>query len=137
MSIRFRRGTNSQWEANKSNIIAGEPAITTDTGRFFVGVANGSSVEFLSFRRTATISANSSATISVPNSFKGVLYVFRPSSAMGMYMISCSSGGTVSIANVLEATDVTITASSNAINVANNSSSSIEQFYIGNNILTA
>lgn len=45
MAIQIRRGTDSEWESNKSNIVAGEPAVTLDTGRFFVGTGNGEFVE--------------------------------------------------------------------------------------------
>lgn len=45
MAIQIRRGTNTEWESNKSNIVAGEPAVTLDTGRFFVGTGNGEFVE--------------------------------------------------------------------------------------------
>lgn len=46
MAIQIRRGTNSQWESNKSNIVAGEPAIATDTGRLFVGTGAGTYQEY-------------------------------------------------------------------------------------------
>lgn len=45
MAIQIRRGTDSQWESNKSNIIAGEPAIATDSKRAFIGTANGAFME--------------------------------------------------------------------------------------------
>ena len=41
MALQIRRGTDAEWEANNYNIVAGEPAIATDTGRFFVGTGNG------------------------------------------------------------------------------------------------
>lgn len=44
--ILLRRGTAAEFEANKSNIKAGEPAIATDEGRLFIGVADGQAVEF-------------------------------------------------------------------------------------------
>ena len=47
MAIQIRRGTDADWEANKSNIVSGEPAITTDSGRFFVGTGNGTYEEFV------------------------------------------------------------------------------------------
>lgn len=46
MAIQIRRGLNAQWEAQNGNIVAGEPAVTTDTGRFFVGTGTGTFVEF-------------------------------------------------------------------------------------------
>ena len=52
MAIQIRRGTNAQWESNKSNIVAGEPAITTDTGRFFVGTGSGTYQEYAQATRT-------------------------------------------------------------------------------------
>lgn len=46
MAIQIRRGTNTEWENNNSNIVAGEPAIATDTERFFVGTTSGDFAEF-------------------------------------------------------------------------------------------
>ena len=46
MAIQFRRGTLSAWNSNKSNIVAGEPVITTDTGQLFVGTGTGTYKEF-------------------------------------------------------------------------------------------
>lgn len=46
MAIQIRRGTNAQWEAQNGNIVEGEPAIATDTGRFFVGTGTGTYKEF-------------------------------------------------------------------------------------------
>ena len=46
MAIQIRRGLESAWESNNSNIVAGEPAITLDTGRLFVGTDNGDFAEF-------------------------------------------------------------------------------------------
>lgn len=45
MAIQIRRGTQAQWEAEKSNIVAGEPAIATDTGNVYVGTGNGTYTE--------------------------------------------------------------------------------------------
>ena len=46
MAIQIRNGTNTEWESNNSNIVAGEPAIATDAERFFVGTASGNYAEF-------------------------------------------------------------------------------------------
>ena len=46
MAIQIRRGTNAQWEAQNGNIVSGEPAIATDTKRFFVGTGTGTFAEF-------------------------------------------------------------------------------------------
>lgn len=45
MAIQIRRGTQAQWEAKKSNIVAGEPAIATDTGNVYVGTGSGTYTE--------------------------------------------------------------------------------------------
>ena len=45
MAIQIRRGTQAQWNVNKSNIVVGEPAITTDTENVYVGTGNGTFVE--------------------------------------------------------------------------------------------
>lgn len=55
MAIQIRRGTNTQWEGGKSNIVEGEPAITTDTGRFFVGTGTGTYQEFLKVAEDGSI----------------------------------------------------------------------------------
>lgn len=55
MAIQIRRGTDSQWESNKTNIVAGEPAVTTDTERFFVGTGSGTFAEFPSVTKVADI----------------------------------------------------------------------------------
>ena len=55
MAIQIRRGTNSQWEGGNQNIVVGEPAITTDTGRFFVGTGTGTYQEFLKVADDGTI----------------------------------------------------------------------------------
>lgn len=45
MAIQIRRGTDAEWEVNNSNIVAGEPAVTLDSGRFFVGTGTGEFIE--------------------------------------------------------------------------------------------
>ena len=44
MAIQFRRGTASAWNSNKSNIVAGEPVIATDTAEVYVGTGSGTYV---------------------------------------------------------------------------------------------
>ena len=46
MAIQIRRGTDANWESNYSNIVSGEPAITTDSERFLVGTSAGEFAEF-------------------------------------------------------------------------------------------
>ena len=48
MAIQIRRGTKAEWDANNSNIIAGEPAIALDTADVFVGTVSGEYVELAS-----------------------------------------------------------------------------------------
>ena len=45
MAIQIRRGTDSEWESNKSNIVAGEPAVAMDSERMFVGTGSGTYME--------------------------------------------------------------------------------------------
>lgn len=54
MAIQIRRGTESEWTQTSSNIVAGEPAITTDTGRLFVGTSTGVYSEFANVNKTLT-----------------------------------------------------------------------------------
>lgn len=53
MAIQIRRGTNSAWESNSSNIIVGEPVFTTDTNRLVVGRGNGVFTEFSNSKTVA------------------------------------------------------------------------------------
>ena len=54
MAIQIRRGTNTDWEANKSNIVSGEPAIATDTERVFVGTGSGTFAELANLENMAS-----------------------------------------------------------------------------------
>lgn len=78
MAIQIRRGTDSAWNSNKSNIVAGEPVITTDTGRLFVGTGSGTYAEFpnlnaMGVRRLGNIAGGASMQITIPSSSYGVL----------------------------------------------------------------
>lgn len=53
MAIQIRRGTNAGWEASKSNIVVGEPAVTTDTERAFIGTGSGTYMELANLERIA------------------------------------------------------------------------------------
>ena len=53
MAIQIRRGTDSEWESNKSNIIAGEPVVTTDTERLFLGTGSGGHIEVANIKALA------------------------------------------------------------------------------------
>lgn len=135
MSIRFRRGTDAQFQANKSNILPGEPAFTTDTHRFFVGYG-GNATEFLSMRNITTLMINSSTTLTVPNNFKGVVMGFRYASTMVMYMVVCDSSGVVSVADISGSSDVAITTGINSITINNNTGVyNLQLYYLGTDIL--
>ena len=47
MAIQIRRGTESGWELNHSDVVVGEPVIATDTERFFIGTGTGTYAEFI------------------------------------------------------------------------------------------
>lgn len=75
MAIQIRRGTNANWESNYSNIVDGEPAITTDSGRFLVGTSAGAFAEFanVSILADAFSSSNSYITGELCT-YKGKVY---------------------------------------------------------------
>ena len=56
MGIQIRRGTDAQWEAQKSHIVGGEPVIATDSERLFVGTGNGTFAEYPSTAKTGDVS---------------------------------------------------------------------------------
>ena len=76
MALQIRRGTQAEWEANNSNVVAGEPAITLDTGRLFVGTDNGEFAEFANVDSLAP-AYDSSTSYSVGDvcNYQGELYV--------------------------------------------------------------
>ena len=77
MAIQIRRGTNSEWESNKSNIVVGEPAVATDSARAFIGTASGSAMELANINTIAP-PFDSSKTYNVGNvvNYQGSVYVF-------------------------------------------------------------
>ena len=58
MAIQIRRGTQAQFDGGYGNIVEGEPAIATDTGRFFVGTSNGHYAEFANATRVKDLEDN-------------------------------------------------------------------------------
>lgn len=46
MAIQIRRGTESGWETNYTDVVVGEPVLATDTERFFIGTGTGTFAEF-------------------------------------------------------------------------------------------
>ena len=86
MAIQIRRGTDSGWESNNSNIVAGEPAVTTDTGRFFVGTDTGEFVEMVNIDTIAP-AYDSSVTYNVGDYCveQGNLYVCNTANTTGTW----------------------------------------------------
>lgn len=103
MAIQIRRGTESAWNSNKSNIVAGEPAIATDTGRLFVGTGTGTYAEFpnttnTGVRNLGQISAGNSKTITIPSSHFCLIVLHGVyASLTAILEVYCNSSGTVSV----------------------------------------
>lgn len=76
MAIQIRRGTNANWESNYSNIVSGEPAITTDSERFLVGTSSGTFAEFSNINELAEpYDVASSYIVGQTCNYKGQIYV--------------------------------------------------------------
>lgn len=76
MAIQLRRGTDAQWESNKSNIVVGEPAVTTDTERLFVGTGSGTYTEFANADTIASeYNTTTNYTVGDVVRYQGKLYV--------------------------------------------------------------
>lgn len=76
MAIQIRRGTNANWESNYSNIVSGEPAITTDSERFLVGTSSGVFAEFSNINMLAEPYDVASSYIAEQTcNYKGQVYV--------------------------------------------------------------
>lgn len=76
MAIQIRRGTNANWESNYSNIVSGEPAITTDSERFIVGTSSGAFAEFSNINMLAEPYDVASSYIAEQTcNYKGQVYV--------------------------------------------------------------
>ena len=140
MAIQIRRGTEAQWENGKSNILDGEPAITTDTNRLFVGTGNSSYAEFFGTTTTSiksnnlfgwqglTLTQNGSNTFTLVSGYLYIgivtrlnnssdtytgLYVIRPHSNLSsIATIKASSSTTLSISGL------TLTASTTTPNTS-------------------
>ena len=111
MAIQIRRGTDSGWESNNSNIVAGEPAITTDTGRFFVGVDDGEFVEFASKNYVDSLGASS-----VPTTVRSAIYTLLETSAYAQTGLEDEIAVIESWAN--EVTSITLSQSTLSLNGA-------------------
>lgn len=130
MAIQIRRGTDSAWNSNKSNIVAGEPVITTDTGRLFVGTGSGTYAEFpnlnaMGVRRLGGIDAGSSMQITVPSASYGLLVLHGAyTSQTAIVEIYSNSSGTtyariMSVPESAATRDFTITTATNKYTVNN------------------
>lgn len=87
-------------------------------------------------KEVKTISGNASATITIPDSYRGIIYAFRGASTMGQYMINCSSAGSVSICAIATVTNLTLTTGTNSLTIANSSSGGAYIYAIGNGTLS-
>ena len=47
MAIQLRRGSESDWENTSANIVVGEPVVTLDSNRLFIGTGTGAYTEFV------------------------------------------------------------------------------------------
>lgn len=76
MAIQIRRGSNATWEANKSNIVVGEPAVTTDTKRAFIGTSTGHYMELANIESVAP-AFNESTTYNAGDvvTYRGLMWV--------------------------------------------------------------
>lgn len=137
MSLRFRRGTQAEFDAGKSNILAGEPAFTTDEKRFFIGGSNGSPVEFLSLKYLVSLTPNASRTLNIPTDFHGILFGFGFTVNMAMYMIASASTGTyVNATEISNNSDSTITIGSGTITITNTGAGNLDLYYSGTGVLS-
>ena len=101
MAIQIRRGTDSGWESNNSNIVAGEPAVATDTERFFVGVDSGEYMELSNINLIAP-QYDSSATYNVGDYviYQGRLYVCNTANTTGAW--NASKWNSISLKQALD-----------------------------------
>lgn len=75
MAIQIRRGSNADWELNKNNIVAGEPAVALDTERTFIGTGNGTFMELANIEVIAS-TYNTSTSYSAGDycEYQGTIY---------------------------------------------------------------
>lgn len=137
MSLTFRKGTQAEFDASKSNILTAEPAFTTDTNRFFIGGSTGKPVEFLSFRYLISLTQNSSITLNIPTNFHGILFGFSLTTNMAMYMISShATGSYVNATEISNNSDSSITIGSGTITITNTGSGNLDLYYSGTGVLS-
>ena len=138
MSIRIRRGTDIEWEANKSKILPGEPAVTTDTGRFFVGI-NGGFAEFAKkedvrgLESLGTVAYGGTKNITIPNSTDAIIFGFGASGKAVLYILSASITGEVAVTAFSGA--ATYTTSTNTFSITA-TQSTYRLYYIATNTLS-
>lgn len=88
------------------------------------------------FNSYGTINGNTSKAITVPNSFRGIIFLFRGSATMAAYMIVSTSGGAVYSVPIIEGNNISVSSAANKFTVTLNSSSNVYCYYIGNNMLS-
>ena len=79
-----------------------------------------------------TITAGSTETITIPDSYRGIICAFRGASTMGLYMVNSSSTGTVSVCKVSPVSTLTLTAGTRQLTIANSSTGGAYIYAIGN-----
>ena len=95
MAIQIRYGVNSGWEADKGNIVSGEPAVATDTNRVFIGVDTGKYMELANISSIApSYDSASSYSVGAYVSRNGKLYICNTNTT-GAWDSSCWSETTV------------------------------------------
>lgn len=88
------------------------------------------------FNSYGTINGNTSKAITVPNGFRGIIFLFRGSATMAAYMVIATSGGAVYFVPIIEGNNISVAANTNKFTVTLNSSTNVYCYYIGNNMLS-
>lgn len=71
MAIQIRRGSKSSWESNKSNVVAGEPVVATDTGEVFVGTGTGTYTALFKWAKTQDIGVTDANNLTINGMYSG------------------------------------------------------------------
>ena len=88
------------------------------------------------FNSYGSISSNTTKAITIPNSFRGIVFLFRGSSTMAAYMVTSASSGGTYAAPLVTGTNITVTTSTNRLTVQNSGSANLYTFYIGTHVLS-
>lgn len=80
---------------------------------------------------TKSLAANGSTTVTIPSNGRYVMIAnATAATCKGMYIIAATSGGAVSVSNVLAASGLTVTTGTNAITVANSTGNGVNLAFI-------